>query len=281
MALETSLSPFTSAPKSPPRAAHSIEVGHFYAAEFHRPGALESQFRQTKLWIDYDSDIQEAKSAGTASTVFLFDDLNLHSSTKPSYYLQRIYEASQSVGLEIDYIAREAAFAKWAVQTIYALKQRTIPGSIDFIRDNKGSADLAITTTSKKGDPSPYAARTGDERFAGTHMIPLYDDSMNKKGIATREWACPLLATIWQLERLGLVDPPMTPTYIGHDWPTARRWSSLPEIMQLNSNAAPFHAESISSFLPKKFLDVEAAVMGLSRILVPPEKLQISHIFLK
>lgn len=266
----TTMTELLAAPsKSLPQAHLSIEVWHTYASEVLRPNYLEDMFMATKSLINARVDIaKQDDPEATVNTVFLFDDENIHSTTKPSRYYQRIRDASQAVGLEIDYIAREAAFTKWGNYVVGMLKERQIPGTFDCICDSTGTTRLKITN-----DDDVYRTRYNQS-------IPLYTDGFDKKGHGVRKFSCPLLASLWQLERFGLFNQPMTPIDAGQSWPTTRKWHQIPEITQINPKAAPFHAKNILSILPKHFAQVESlGVYSINKILTS-ENLPVEYYFM-
>lgn len=264
-------------PESLPTADLSIEVWHAYAREFHNPGQLEAMFKSAKYLVSVCTNVAKQKDpAATVSTVFLFDDANIRSSTKPYKYLEKIQDASQAAGIEIDYVAREKSFAKWGNAVIDTLQEKQIKDSFKVRRSPMGVADL------RPHGYGPSCKHTGsDHAECGLEIsVPLYMDSINKKGYAAREWSCPLLASLWQLERLGRLSEPMTPVDVSEQLPIQKRWHELPEVMQLNPDAAPFHAKEIMSILPNSFMNVEAfGVASIHKILARRKELPISYSF--
>jgi hypothetical protein len=102
------------------------------------------------------------------------------------------------------------------------------------------------------------------ENSANPHSIfvdvQLWSDDPDGK----RTWACPFLASVWQLIRLGLLrhhgDPVVRPRLIEEAGPLAGDWRKVPPILQLNPKATPFSAYRTMSMLRTTFLPVELAV---------------------
>jgi len=77
-----------------------------------------------------------------------------------------------------------------------------------------------------------------------------------------RIWSCSMLATVWQLIRLGLLRENGRPVLVPQDreqpWPDS--WAEMPPITRLNGDAAAFAAYTTLSVLSPRFLPVELAV---------------------
>jgi hypothetical protein len=89
-----------------------------------------------------------------------------------------------------------------------------------------------------------------------------------------RIWSCAMLASVWQVLRLGLLrDHGRTvaqPVDVPSEWPDS--WADLPPVVRLQQDAAPFAAYTTVSLLSPRFLLVEAAVRTVLSQFVPESR---------
>ncbi len=120
--------------------------------------------------------------------------------------------------------------------------------------------------------PLPWSPpmQSGDPRHSIFVDVELWSDE--RQG---RVWACPLLASVWQMARLGVLrhrgETVVQPYRLPPDEPLPTDWDELPAIVQLNPVAAPFCAYRTVTLMDIQFLPVELAVRTiLGQVAVPP-----------
>jgi hypothetical protein len=215
----------------------SIEVGRLYARELGDVGMMRSQFQQIRFYLDaaIASSRTEFGPTMRSSTCFMVDDYNATKDGPKPAALDQLLEVAAAKIIEnpADGYHPTTAESGW----LHDEHDRVRPQSVQAMR---------LLTESL---PESY-------RGGMVSDIELWD----KKG----RWACPYLASIWQLMRLGMLrhegqavaEPQLWRPDAG--WPG--QWRDMPAVTQLNPDAAPFSAYRTWSFLPEDYLPVESAV---------------------
>lgn len=261
-----------------PLADISIEAGHFYADTFARgEDALTRRMETVRILADaavasWRADYAHAHKMPTrdapiprTSTSFMFDDYHnkpaKSQDTSPTTWLNLVIGAANKAGVGLDYIAREAAYVPAAEAGM------SILADSDRVQTTSRGAWL---TAQRPDQRSPMAmARPANRADASSTARSAYCDielyskepGWNGKTI----YACPYLASMWQLHRLEHSDGPVFPVAqtIEGTLPSWKHWDDVPPIIQLKHDAAPFSAQKTTSILPIGFLPVEAAVANI------------------
>lgn len=239
---------------APERSRLSIEPGHFYAAAFAEgTDALAQRFRHVRYYA-------EAVSGPADNAAFMFDDYHNRpdSKVRPRDIVEQILEASNKAGLEINYVAREAACTRMSEHVLGILR------GTGYIRETEKQGFLLDDQDGRLGQsvgpamsepPVPVRQRPRGHTFID---IEVYDRPTKK----TVSWACPYLAAIWQALRLGVLHDEAfdNPVRVGETIPDWNTWEDMPPLIQLTPDAKPFVASRTFSILPTDFLHVEGAV---------------------
>lgn len=259
---------------SVPLSHLSIELGHLYMEDFEQgPDRLREMFRQVAPWVATAERVcAEAVKPKTPriSTCFLIDDYFTQFSS-PRKVLPDLIEAAKSVGLRIDYIARESACAVAdQVQLAQLVAGRLVadpPPGTDGRRP-----PVQETGWLCNGERTPYhneamvvddvGWRPPSENGARNHSI-FVDVELWSERDGSRLWSCPFLAAVWQLLRLGVLrdmgERVASPRVWTGEFPL--EWHELPAITQLRSDdIAHFSAYRTFSVLGGRFLPIEQAV---------------------
>lgn len=220
------------------------------------------------------------------STTVLIDDTQ-EDRADVSGRAEWIFEAAQTAGLEVDYAVNESACAHSLDQMLAAFfpLPETAGGElgssaslpvVDPVfeshrwlangepgRGRPGSVPLRLpgVKRSAKSDAAASPRRTGSRgtRAHSIHMdVELWSLEGSGDGTRSAVWSCPLLASWWQLLRLGVP----VETSGGLPLRPAPRTSA----------PAPFAAQATLTVLPPSFIAVEHAVQSiLSRVALPRE----------
>jgi hypothetical protein len=254
-------------PEQPALADVSIEVGHFYEDTLSRgAGVLQKHFAEirdtTQLAIQSWSIRQAQESAGAktdkpqVTTCFMFDDYHNQptATIRPAESLELVFDAAANAGIQIDYLAREAAYVPMA-RAAFKLLER----SENFRLTAAGSGWLIA----EQPDLWPAPAMRPDPYLTHNQIkidVELYNNAPESKG--QKPWACPFLASMWQIHRLGGLAnlPAPEPTLVTGQLPDWERWEDVPPVIQRTANAPPFAARQAYSVLPADFSPVESAV---------------------
>jgi hypothetical protein len=183
-----------------------------------------------------------------------------------------VLAAAEQEGVEIDYLARESACASangisQAALTLGSLVTEPVPGTTG------GRPPLTETGWLTNGQRSPSTSR-GEAMARRTPWEPPRESARRRHSIfvdvelwdergGERTWSCPMLASVWQLMRLGLLRDQGRPVVSPQDWTNPRfpdSWDDLPAVIQLRPGAAAFAAYTTLSVLSPRFLPVELAV---------------------
>jgi hypothetical protein len=247
-----------------------MEVGHFYADTIAQGrDVLAEHFSaihtvaQTAIRAWTIQKAQAYKQPVSAirkplvTTCFMFDDYHNRpaASTSPAEPLGLILDAAADANVQIDYVVREAAYAPMAEVVLTSLMREARVRATD-----EGSGWLLA-----EEPRTQYAMAMGYEERAPTRSpinisVELYSHPAGTKGRTS--WACPFLASMWQIHRLGGVAglPTPEPTQVLGELPNWKHWEDVPSVIQRNPDAAPFAAAETFSILPNAFTPVEGAV---------------------
>ncbi len=269
---------------SVPLSHLSIELGHLYREDFTAGLDLPQYFARVAPWANagrqaYLDSLQRQhgqhgqqgrRARARVSTCFLIDDYFMRFSS-PAELVPTLVSAARSVGLEIDYLARESGCADAEdVELARSVEGRLV---VDPPPDTNGSRPPVTEVgwlCNGQRSPANDSGEAMDEvqpwrppvqNSARRHSIfldvQLWDESNNK-----RTWSCPFLAAVWQLLRLGMLRHDGAAVAAPQKWEGEfpDDWDKLPVVTQLNVTAAPFSAYRTLSVLSTKFLPIEHAV---------------------
>lgn len=256
-----------------PMSHVSVEVGHLYMEDYEAGAdALRRRFAQVTPWLAAASSSASTSLGVTrprVSTCFLIDDYFSRFST-PAEIVPMLLQAAAESGITIDYLARESACAETnGISLAQLVKDHIVidpaPGTngirppfqesgwLSNGQRSPGGYSEAMDVTAGWRPPQQNAAR----RHSVFVDVELWDDIGDE-----RVWSCPFLATVWQLQRLGLLRylgrPVAQPVPYEGDLPNS--WEELPAITRLNPAAQPFNAYRTVSAMSVRFLPIEVAV---------------------
>lgn len=255
----------------------SIEVGHLYLEDFQQgPERINQLLRDAAPW---EKKARESlarvlhPASARVSTCLLVDDY-FTSVGSPQVVVPQIVAAAEAAGVQLDFLAREAACAAaGGVDIARLVLGRVVP---DPPRGEGGRRPDVFTSGwlcngERNAHPNAAEAMRGVksawrppiENGAKHHSIFMDVQLWSDDEAGTRTWSCPYLAAIWQLVRLGqlrhLGAPVIRPQIWSEPgWP--ERWADMPAVTQLTKRAAPFSAFRTFSVLDIRYLPIEAAV---------------------
>ncbi|MEU8328626.1 SCO2522 family protein [Micromonospora sp. NPDC048839] len=264
----------------------SVELGHFYAEDFG--DGCEELRRKFERIADWSAAIPALARRGLPahrepriSTCFMLDDY-FHRFGTPREVIPQVQSAAAEHGLILDYVARESSFARHdgaelarlVVDTLVVEPPRQTTGSrppliesgwLSNGKRSPGHVDAPAMTLPRPWSPP---LQSGDPRHSIFVDIELWSDESD-----ARVWACALLASVWQMTRLGVLrhqgETMTQPCRLTGELPTD--WDELPAIVQLNPTAAPFCAYRTLTLMGTQYLPVELAVRTiLGQVAVPP-----------
>ena len=211
----------------------------------------------------------------------MLDDY-FHRFGTPREVIPQVQSAAAEHGLILDYVARESSFARHdgaelarlVVDTLVVEPPRHTTGSRPPLSESgwlsngkrsPGHVDAPAMTLPRPWSPP---LQSGDPRHSIFVDIELWSDEPD-----ARVWACALLASVWQMTRLGVLrhrgETMTQPCRLAGELPTD--WDELPAIVQLNPAAAPFCAYRTLTLMGTQYLPVELAVRTiLGQVAVPP-----------
>jgi hypothetical protein len=272
---------------SVPLSHLSLELGHLYMEDCAAgPQHLREYFQQIAPWASAarqacvgnlqsraqrGQDGHQGRQARTRiSTCFLIDDYFMPFSS-PAELVPELMSTAREAGLEIDYLARESAYADAdGVALVRLVEDRLV---IDPPPGTNGSRPPATEVgwlCNGQRSPASGVAEAMDtiqrwtppiQNAASQHSIfldvELWDESNGR-----RTWSCAFLAAVWQLLRLGMLRHDGETIAMAQQWEGAfpNSWDKLPAVTQLNPTAAPFNAYRTLSILSSRFLPIEHAV---------------------
>jgi hypothetical protein len=259
--------------QSVPLGHVSIEVGHlYYEDHLAGPDRLRDHFRLVAPWLDAARTIWTDRLSprrARISTCFLIDDYSAQLGS-PAVVIPELLTVARECGVEIDYLAREAACAEAdGVPLARLVEERIVaeptPGTNGTRPPVTETGWLCNGSRSSTGPAAAMAAVASwtppSENATNRHSVfidvELWDDRED-----TRRWSCAFLAAVWQLLRLGLLRSRGAPVAVPQQWDDSLpdNWDRLPAIVRVNSQAAPFSAYRTVSILPRRFLATEHAV---------------------
>ncbi|WP_405433096.1 SCO2522 family protein [Micromonospora sp. NBC_00617] len=276
--------------ESVPLSHLSVEVGHLYAEGFvPGDGEMLRHLARSEPWLRAAGESCRRRLPPRVrprvSTCILVDDY-ANEIPPPDEVIKQLHVACEQTGVVIDYLARESACAEAdGVRLARLVADRLVP-------DPASRVTGAGSFTTESGwlcngrrspdeirpamrPPVPWAPPV--ESTAPWHSI-FVDVELWSQDAGVPTWSCALLASVWQLVRLGLLrrhgavvarpqrfDPAAT---LPPDWTT------MPPVLQLNPDAEPFTAYQTCSVLRSPLLPVEHAVRTiLSQIAVDADLL--------
>lgn len=264
----------------------SVELGHFYAEDFGTGCQnLRDRFARIAEWSAMVPALAcrglPAGRQPRVSTCFMVDDY-FHRFGTPREVISQVQSAAAEQGLVLDYVARESSFARhdgvelaqMVVDNLVVEPPRHTTGSRPPLSESgwlsngmrsPGHVDAPAMTLPRPWSPP---VQSGDPRHSIFVDVELWSDEPT-----SRVWACALLASIWQMARLGVLrhrgETLMQPHRITGELPTD--WEALPAVVQLNPVAAPFCAYRTLTLMDTQYLPVELAVRTiLGQVAVPP-----------
>jgi hypothetical protein len=269
-----------------PLAHLSIEVGHFYRDDLQAgPERLRQRFQQVAAWVEAARGIAAAGlpvQRPRVSTSFLLDDYSA-TLAPPGEVLPVLLRAAEAAGVEVDYLAREAAcveadgvpLARLVEERIVADPPPGTDGSRPPVTESgwlcNGQRTPALTAAAAAME-SVIAWHPPVENAANRHSV-FVDVELWDEREGARSWSCAHLAAVWQLLRLGLLRWQGARVAVAQPWrePLPQDWQQVPAVIQLNPRAAPFSAYRTLSILSAGFLGTEHAVRTiLSQVAIDP-----------
>jgi hypothetical protein len=261
----------------------SIEVGHFYMEDlFKGEDRIRAQFKLVAPWVTAAKTaaaVELGNAKPRVSTCFLVDDYFCND-TNPAAVIDMVSGIATECGITIDYLAREAGcyvadgvlLAELVVAMLVPEPPVGTNGSRPPLRESgwlcNGERSLDVESDQamlvQPWRPPVQFGKRNHSIFLDVELWKETAERIDDKLISRRVWSCPLLASIWQLLRLGMLryygEPVAQPQQwpIDTDWP--QHWGGLPAITQLNPKAAPFAAFRSTSILPRSYLEIEHAV---------------------
>ncbi|MGX4655696.1 SCO2522 family protein [Micromonospora sp. SCSIO 07396] len=264
----------------------SVELGHFYAEDFGA-GCQELRDRFARI-AEWSAMIPALANRGLTagrqpriSTCFMVDDY-FHRFGTPREVIAQVQGAAAAQGLVLDYVARESSFARhdgvelarMVVDNLVVEPPRNTTGSRPPLSESgwlsngmrsPGHVDAPAMTLPRPWSPP---VQSGDPRHSIFVDVELWSGESN-----ARVWACALLASVWQMARLGVLrhrgETLVQPHLLTGELPDS--WDALPAVVQLNPAAAPFCAYRTLTLMDTQYLPVELAVRTiLGQVAVPP-----------
>lgn len=274
----------TTAPRRVQDVAYShvsIELNHLYMEDLARDkDHLRRQMAQIKPWLEAAVAAIEARGLPTRSrisTCFLVDDY-FSDLVSPADLIPNLLKAAAENGVQVDYVARESGCAVAdEVELAQLVARRLVPIPVE---GTDGSRPPVLETGwLSNGRRSPVdtneALRSDGwhppvEAEARNHSIFL-DVQLWSERDGGRLWSCPMLAAVWQLARLGLlrhhgrtvIEPRPLPEQLPD------RWSAMPPVTKIRTDAAPFHGYQTLSLLHDRYLSIEHAVRVILNQVTP------------
>lgn len=277
---------------SAPLSHLSVEVGHFYMNDLtNGEDRIRAQFKEVKKRLDSNIGyaLDEFGQRAKVSTCFLVDDY-FGPDTDPAQIIHKLRAAADDCGMTIDYLAREEGcfespvyvdgvatgarvplaemVASWIVpEPIQHTTGRRPPTDVSgWLCNGRRSSDYDTLQAMRSGEyrpPEEYGRRE-HSIFLDTQLWAAPTKKSKVRSEADRVWACPFLASIWQLLRLDLLryegaavaQPQLWPADV--EWPKA--WRDMPAVVQLNPDAHPFGAYRAVSILPRSYVGIEHSV---------------------
>jgi hypothetical protein len=249
----------------------SIEVGHFYMDELlNGEDPIRARFAAVVPWIAAARASVRADRP-RVSTCFLVDDY-FYPHTNPAVVMPRLLSAAADSGVEIDYIAREAACDRADgvdVATLVAERLVEEPAPKATNGSRPPATQSGWLSNGRRSEPEGSGQAMRDTSWEppqefGKRKHSIFLDVEMWRDEGERLWSCPFLAGVWYLLRLGALrnyDRPVAVPRLrapDEEWPSS--WDDLPAVMQMRENAPPFSAFRAVSILPHAYLPIEHAI---------------------
>jgi hypothetical protein len=260
--------------QSVPLSHVSIEAGHlYYEDHLAGPERLRDHFRQLAPWLEAARTIWTSELSPKRpriSTCFLIDDYSAPLGS-PAVVIPELLAAARESGVEIDYLAREAAcveadgvaLARLVMERIVAEPPPGTNGTRPPATETGWLCNGRRTPTDQAAAMAPGTGWTPPAENAATQHSIFIDVELWNGDDKSRRWSCAFLAAVWQLLRLGLLRSEGAPVAVPQLWDEQRlpdEWDRVPAVVRVNPQAAPFSAYRTVSVLPRRFLATEHAV---------------------
>ena len=276
--------------QSSPLAHLSIELGHFYAPDLRKDeDFFVDHFRRIGLWLAAAKDACGAalpRGKPRISTCVLIDDY-FDTPVPPSALVPKLVEAARKAGVEIDYLVRESGCATTvaSLETDPEEPFETVPAGLSLAElvEARLVEDPPPDTTAARppvrqtgwlsnGPRSPATKPNEAMKPSVAWQPPAENAAVNHSIFADIElwrddgdhrlWSCAMLAAVWQLLRLGVLRDNGRQVAPPHPLPgdLPEDWRSLPMVLRINPEAAPFNAYRAMTICAPLFLPVENAV---------------------
>ncbi|HEY2795575.1 MAG TPA: SCO2522 family protein, partial [Micromonosporaceae bacterium] len=264
------------------------ELGHIYAEDFG-PGNvyLRRHFERIRPWVTAAHETCRMEQSGGSrpriSHCFLIDDY-FNRFGDPSEVIDTIRKVAAEFDLPVDYIAREAGCARAddvaiAESMLARLVSDPTPGTTGgrppvtesgWLCNGQRSPAMATPHAMKEAETWRPPTENGVFQHSIFVDVQLFSDEAGK-----RTYSCAFLASVWQLNRLGLLrhtgEVAVRPYLIGKDEMIPNDWDKLPAILQFESSSAPFAAYRTLSLLHSRFLTIEHGVRTiLGQVAIDP-----------
>lgn len=302
---------FSSAPRGFSTA--TIEVGHEYLSQLAAMDkkSLVRRFAYYGRQADVYSRVFKERLAEetpegkyTESRCHLIDDYN-GSHYDPNEILSLAISGLREANTGVQYLVREAGAVANAEHVFKRIRENVPrhPESRDAElwvrsmglapRDGTGEVEYVFGPTMTTGESSmamhPNTATQDEYRTRFETHAELFR-TRRKRGdsltlsdgrVLMGSWACCLLATTFQAERLGLelAVPPPQPVLVDPDkLPYYDSWRDVPTTLQLDPNASPLQGRQSLSILPTRDTATEHMVSQYLELLDPSTTLRRSLI---
>ncbi len=264
-------------PRRLPLAEVSLELGcHFYPDEWacmDEKGYIPREHMERGR-AEY-SRLCEKLGAEVVSTCIFLDGYNgkLQKIISPSRAVELLQKCASEAGVPLHYVGSEGACAGDVAEAV--LNRIISPPPLGSSGTHEPTSQRGWISNGLLGPDCSYENEAYDEYCSDIpHSISLAvqmfkDVPPRKKQPGWRWWACPYLAAVWQLGRLGLLpEDQISPIEQTIDEQT--RWDDLPFVSRLDSEAPPFTAQSTLTILPKRYIQVvHAESLILDNIVLP------------
>ncbi|TQS42574.1 SCO2522 family protein [Cryptosporangium phraense] len=227
------------------------------------PRYLSDRFARAAPWAETARRVYGDDTRGRPrwSTCVVLDDYFGNPPHGPAEVLPELIGAAESVGLQIDYVARQSACVRAdGVDVAELVRARLVPEPLFDTTGSRPPVDWSGWLSNGQrsatdfADAMPAAPREWvppRQTTARDHSIFLDVELWRDEPSGQRLWSLAFLTAVWQLLRLGLLRNNGAPIAVPVDveQPLPDDWPDLPPIVQLNSSAAPFAAYRTLSVL--------------------------------
>ncbi len=271
----------------------SIELGHFSHDDDNMSdyAYLCDHFRRIAPWVRAARERCAAMVSGSKpriKTCILVDDYFAHPAP-PRVLVPVLVEAAATADLVIDHIARESGLADPAagaagsgVPPAELVQARLVEdpppnstGTRPPVSQTGWLCNGQRTPPQGRQEAMKEAVRWTPpvQNSARNHSIFVDIELWNSAKDGRRRWSCAMLASVWQLVRLGMIRDNghavavarALPAELPHDW------SLMPPVVSLQGDDAALGAHRTLTICPSQFLPVEHAVRTiLDRVAVDP-----------